>query len=193
MEKYQAFIEAWGVAHWEFTLAFEDLADEDLWRRPHPSLLSVGELAAHVAYSESQLPQPMTQSPLVDKRSRYYLHQVDDPLVLNLTVAQVLEELMTVHDAAVAAASQVQNVDEIVQRANKTNFGLAAAVWSRDIAKAHKLAAGIRAGTVWINCYDVFDAGAPFGGFKESGLGRELGEAGLQAYTETKTVTVSLT
>jgi aldehyde dehydrogenase (NAD+) len=70
---------------------------------------------------------------------------------------------------------------------------LAAAVWSRDIAKAHKLAAGIRAGTVWINCYDVFDAGAPFGGFKESGLGRELGEAGLQAYTETKTVTVSLT
>ncbi|MDQ2985680.1 MAG: DUF664 domain-containing protein [Armatimonadota bacterium] len=114
MKKYQAFIEAWGVAHWEFTLAFEDLADEDLWRRPHPSLLSVGELAAHVAYSESQLPQPITQSPLVDKRSRYYLHQIDDPLVLELTVAQVLEELKSVHEAAVAAASQVQNVDEAV-------------------------------------------------------------------------------
>jgi aldehyde dehydrogenase (NAD+) len=93
----------------------------------------------------------------------------------------------------VMSVLKFKNVDEIVQRANKTNFGLAAAVWSRDIAKAHKLAAGIRAGTVWINCYDVFDAGAPFGGFKESGLGRELGEAGLQAYTETKTVTVSLT
>jgi aldehyde dehydrogenase (NAD+) len=65
-------------------------------------------------------------------------------------------------------------------------------VWTRDIAKAHRLAAKIRAGTVWINCYDVFDAAAPFGGFKESGLGRELGEAGLVAYTETKTVTVSL-
>ena len=50
----------------------------------------------------------------------------------------------------------------------------------------------IRAGTVWVNCYDVFDAGAPFGGFKMSGLGRELGEKGLEAYTETKTVTVSL-
>jgi aldehyde dehydrogenase (NAD+) len=93
----------------------------------------------------------------------------------------------------VLSVLKFKNVDEIVQRANRTNFGLAAAVWSRDIAKAHKLAAGIRAGTVWINCYDVFDAGAPFGGFKESGLGRELGEAGLQAYTETKTVTVSLT
>ncbi len=92
----------------------------------------------------------------------------------------------------VMSVLKFKNVDEIVQRANRTNFGLAAAVWSRDIAKAHKLAAGIRAGTVWINCYDVFDAGAPFGGFKESGIGRELGEAGLNNYTETKTVTVSL-
>lgn len=114
MEKYHAFIEAWGVAHWEFTLAFEDLADEDLWKRPHPRLLSIGELAAHVAYSEAQLPQPMTQSPLVDKRSRYYLHQVDDPMALDLTVAQVLQELKTIHEAAVTAASQVQNVDEVV-------------------------------------------------------------------------------
>jgi len=114
MEKYLAFIEAWGVAHWEFTLAFEDLADEDLWRRPHAKLLSIGELAAHVSYSEAQLPQPMTQSPLVDKRSRYYLHQVDDPMALDLTVAQVLEELTTVHEAAKAAASQVTSIDETV-------------------------------------------------------------------------------
>ena len=84
------------------------------------------------------------------------------------------------------------DVDELVQRANNTNFGLAAAVWTRDVAKAHRFADSVRAGTVWVNCYDVFDAAAPFGGFKESGLGRELGEAGLQAYTETKTVTVAL-
>ncbi|MCC6494578.1 MAG: aldehyde dehydrogenase family protein [Pirellulales bacterium] len=92
----------------------------------------------------------------------------------------------------VLSVLKFKNVDEIAKRANRTNFGLAAAVWSRDIAKAHKLAAKVRAGTVWINCYDVFDAAAPFGGFKESGIGRELGEAGLQAYTESKTVTVSL-
>ena len=86
-----------------------------------------------------------------------------------------------------------KDVNEIVDRANDTSYGLAAAVWTRDIAKAHHLAAKIKAGTVWVNCYDVFDAAAPFGGFKMSGMGRELGEKGLDAYTETKTVTVSLT
>ncbi|MGD9853681.1 MAG: aldehyde dehydrogenase family protein [Planctomycetaceae bacterium] len=82
--------------------------------------------------------------------------------------------------------------DEVVERANKTFYGLAAAVWTRDIAKAHRLATKVKAGTVWINCYDVFDAAAPFGGFKMSGIGRELGAAALSNYTELKTVTMSL-
>ncbi|HVJ80408.1 MAG TPA: aldehyde dehydrogenase family protein, partial [Planctomycetia bacterium] len=83
-------------------------------------------------------------------------------------------------------------VNEVVRRANDTYFGLAAAVWTRDIGKAHSIANQVRAGTVWVNCYDVFDAAAPFGGFKMSGQGRELGERGLDAYTEWKTVTVAL-
>ncbi len=85
-----------------------------------------------------------------------------------------------------------KNVDEIIERANNTCYGLAAAVWTKDVQKAHRFAASVRAGTVWVNCYDVFDAAAPFGGFKMSGSGRELGAAGLANYTELKTVTMSL-
>src|SRR5580658_270733 len=83
-----------------------------------------------------------------------------------------------------------KNLDEVVTRANRTNYGLAAAVWTRDIAKAHAIANGVRAGTVWVNCYNVLDPRAPFGGFKQSGIGRELGEYGLQQYTEVKTVII---
>src|SRR5579875_2857288 len=85
-----------------------------------------------------------------------------------------------------------KDMDELVERANKTMYGLAAAVWTRDIGKAHHVANNVRAGTVWVNCFDVFDAAAPFGGFKQSGIGRELGEYGLQQYSEIKTVTVKL-
>jgi aldehyde dehydrogenase (NAD+) len=92
----------------------------------------------------------------------------------------------------VMSALKFKSVEEIIKRSNDTTFGLAAAVWTRDVGKAHRYASQVRAGTVWVNCYDVFDAAAPFGGFKESGLGRELGEAGLDNYTESKTVTVSL-
>jgi len=85
-----------------------------------------------------------------------------------------------------------KDVNEVIERGNRTHYGLAAAVWTRDIKKAHTLANHLRAGTVWVNCYDVFDAAAPFGGFKQSGIGRELGEYALQLYTEVKTVTVAL-
>ena len=83
-------------------------------------------------------------------------------------------------------------VDEAVNRANGTPFGLAAAVWTRDIKKALAVSNGVRAGTVWINCYNVLDTRAPFGGFKQSGIGRELGEYGLQQYTQVKSVIARL-
>jgi aldehyde dehydrogenase (NAD+) len=85
-----------------------------------------------------------------------------------------------------------KDANDVIQRGNKTYYGLAAAVWTRDIRKAHQLANSLRAGTVWINCYDVFDAAAPFGGYKMSGQGRELGEYALEHYTEVKTVYVNL-
>ena len=85
-----------------------------------------------------------------------------------------------------------KTVREVIERANDTDFGLAAAVWTKDISKANTVANGVRAGTVWVNCYNALDPAAPFGGFKQSGMGRELGEYGLQQYTEVKAVTVKL-
>jgi aldehyde dehydrogenase (NAD+) len=85
-----------------------------------------------------------------------------------------------------------KDMDEVIARANRTTYGLAAGVWTRDIKKAHAVANSMRAGTVWVNCYHVLDTRAPFGGYKQSGMGRELGEYGLQQYTEVKTVTLKL-
>ncbi|HJZ56744.1 MAG TPA: aldehyde dehydrogenase family protein, partial [Gemmataceae bacterium] len=81
-----------------------------------------------------------------------------------------------------------KDVEEVIDRGNRTFYGLAAAVWTKDVKKAVRMANALRAGTVWVNCYDVFDAAAPFGGFKMSGIGRELGQYALQLYTEVKTV-----
>jgi aldehyde dehydrogenase (NAD+) len=92
----------------------------------------------------------------------------------------------------VLSVIKFNDIEEVIERGNKNMYGLAAAVWTRDIAKAHRMAAELKAGTVWVNCYDVFDAAAPFGGFKMSGIGRELGEYALRNYTEIKTVTVSM-
>jgi aldehyde dehydrogenase (NAD+) len=92
----------------------------------------------------------------------------------------------------VLSVIRFKDTADVIKRANNNPYGLAAAVWTRDIEKAHAVANGVRAGTVWVNCYDVFDAAAPFGGFKLSGIGRELGEYGLQNYTEVKTVTIKL-
>jgi aldehyde dehydrogenase (NAD+) len=92
----------------------------------------------------------------------------------------------------VLSVLRFSELDEIARRANKTAYGLAAGVWTRDVKKAHYLSSKIRAGTVWVNCYNVLDTAAPFGGFKMSGMGRELGQQGIEAYTELKTVTMSL-
>jgi phenylacetaldehyde dehydrogenase len=92
----------------------------------------------------------------------------------------------------VVVAEPFDNLDEIAAVANDTTFGLGAGIWTKDISKAHALAKKIKAGTIWINCYNVFDASLPFGGYKQSGWGREMGHEVLEAYTELKAVTTLL-
>ena len=92
----------------------------------------------------------------------------------------------------VLVAAPFTDLDEIATVANDTEYGLGAGIWTRDISKAHALAKKLRAGTVWINCYNVFDASLPFGGYKQSGWGREMGHEVLNNYTEVKAVTTLL-
>jgi len=92
----------------------------------------------------------------------------------------------------VVVAEPFQSLDDIAALANDSSYGLGAGVWTRDISKAHAMAKRLRAGTVWINCYNIFDAALPFGGYKQSGWGREMGHEALEAYTEVKAVCAQL-
>ncbi len=85
-----------------------------------------------------------------------------------------------------------KTMEEVAEQANKTTFGLSGAVWTKDIKKAHKLASHIKAGTIWVNCFNAFDPAVPFGGYKMSGYGRELGKHSIELYTNIKSVWVNL-
>lgn len=112
------------------------------------------------------------------------------------TIFSAVDDKMTIAKeeifGPVIAAMPYDDLDEVIERANNSEYGLAAGVWTRDVAKAHYIANKLKAGTVWVNCYNVFDAASPFGGYKQSGLGREMGSYALDNYTEVKSVWVSL-
>lgn len=122
----------------------------------------------------------------VGKNGFFVEPTVFDQVKDDMTIAK--EEIF----GPVLSVLRFRDLDEVIQRANKTIYGLAAAVWTQDIEKAMRISSAVRAGTIWVNCYDVFDAAAPFGGFKMSGMGRELSEYALDHYTEIKTVTIKV-
>ncbi|MCL0045605.1 aldehyde dehydrogenase family protein [Nitrospinaceae bacterium] len=115
---------------------------------------------------------------------------------VNPTVFEKIQPNMEIVQAEifgpVLVAAPFEDLDEIITRSNDTNYGLAASVWTNDINKAHKVARGLKAGTVWVNCHNIFDANAPFGGYKQSGYGREMGVHALESYTQIKNVIIQL-
>jgi len=92
----------------------------------------------------------------------------------------------------VLATIPFDDVDHVAELANQNIYGLAAAVWTNDVKKAHRVARELKAGTVWINAYNLYDVALPFGGFKQSGFGRELGMHAIEHYTELKSVWLNL-
>jgi aldehyde dehydrogenase (NAD+) len=88
----------------------------------------------------------------------------------------------------VISAIPFKDVDEVILRANRTSFGLGSGVWTQDVSKAHKLARSLRAGSVWVNCYQAMDPAVPFGGYKMSGYGRESGKQHVEEYLNVKAV-----
>jgi phenylacetaldehyde dehydrogenase len=114
------------------------------------------------------------------------------PTVLTHTTPEMKVVREEIFGPVVCAIPFDSEADDVIRSGNDTSFGLASGIWTRDINKAHRTAHRLRAGTVWINCYSVFDAAMPFGGYKESGWGREMGHNALENYLETKSVVTQL-
>ncbi|MDK2598772.1 aldehyde dehydrogenase family protein [Bacillus stercoris] len=112
------------------------------------------------------------------------------------TVFANVEDEMTIAKeeifGPVLTAIPYETVDEVIERANHSEYGLAAGLWTENVKQAHYIADRLQAGTIWVNCYNVFDAASPFGGYKQSGLGREMGSYALNNYTEVKSVWINL-
>ena len=163
-----------------------DSFDPDTRQGPQVSQKQFDTVMSYIDAGKSEGARLMTGGERFGEKGYYVQPTVFADVTDDMKIAR--EEIF----GPVMSIIKFKNIDEVVRRANNTNYGLAAAVFTSDISKAHRIANSVRAGSVWVNCYDVFDAAIPFGGFKQSGIGRELGEYGLANYLETKSVVFNI-
>lgn len=160
--------------------------DPETRQGPQVSQKQFDTVMSYINKGKSEGAKLMTGGQRFGDRGYYIQPTVFADVSDDMTIAK--EEIF----GPVMSIIKFKDMQEVIRRANATEYGLAAAVFTRDISKAFKIANSVRAGSVWVNCYDVFDAATPFGGFKQSGMGRELGEYGLNNYLETKSVVINI-
>lgn len=160
--------------------------DSDTRQGPQVSQKQFDTVMNYINKGKSEGAKLMTGGQRFGDRGYYIQPTVFSNVTDDMTIAK--EEIF----GPVMSIIKFKDMQEVIRRANTTEYGLAAAVFTSDISKAFKIANKVRAGSVWVNCYDVFDAATPFGGFKQSGIGRELGEYGLNNYLETKSVVINI-
>lgn len=163
-----------------------DPFDQATTHGPQVSEEQFNTILGFIDRGKSEGAQCVTGGNKIDRAGFFIEPTIFDNVKDEMTIAR--EEIF----GPVLSVMKFSDTDEVIQRANNTPYGLAAALWTRDINKANRVSASLKAGTVWINCFDVFDAAVPFGGYKASGIGREMGEYALSNYTEVKSVVTAL-
>jgi aldehyde dehydrogenase (NAD+) len=159
--------------------------DEDTDQGPQISQEQLDKIMGYIGGAQQEGARLVTGGSRIGKQGYFVAPTVFDGVRDDMTIAR--DEVF----GPVASVLEFDDTARVIDRANDTRFGLAAAVFTRDINKAHDFADRIHAGYVWINCYFVMDAAMPFGGLKQSGIGRENGAAALEHYTELKSVIVN--
>ena len=160
--------------------------DEKTEQGPQVSQEQLDKILGYVELGQKQGAKLVTGGKRVGDKGFFVEPTIFDNVKDDMAIAK--DEIF----GPVVSVLSFKDADDMIERANNTQYGLAAAVWTKNIDKAHWYAKNVKAGTVWVNCYHVVDVTTPFGGFKMSGQGRENGEAALEHYTETKTVTIAL-